>query len=79
MECIYLYTRIYLKESLKILRGQSESVNRRTDNTMGKRKRTNNDPQNITHKTKDRVTRTSLKYIFLVIIFWLKTTKSDTL
>jgi hypothetical protein len=46
----------------------------RTDNTMAKRqkdrqhsgqkkngKRTNNDIQNITHKTKDRVTRTPLK------------------
>ena len=36
---------------------ESESVNRRrTENTMAKRKRTNNDLQNITHKTKDRVT-----------------------
>ena len=36
----------------------------RTDNTMSKRqraKRTNHDLQNITHKTKDRVTRTPLK------------------
>jgi hypothetical protein len=32
------------KKSLKIAKGQSESVNgRRTDNTMVKRKRTNND------------------------------------
>ena len=29
-------------------------------NTMAKRKRTNNDLQNITYKTKDRVTRTPL-------------------
>ena len=36
------------KKCLKILKGQSESVNgRRTDNTMVKRKRTNND----LHKT----------------------------
>ena len=42
--------------------GLSESVNRRrTDNTMVKRKRTNNDLRNITHKTKDRATRTPLK------------------
>jgi hypothetical protein len=36
---------------------------RRTDNTMAKRKRKkpNNDLQNITHKTKDRVTRTPTK------------------
>ena len=32
-----------------------------TDNTMAKRKRTNNDLQNTTQKTKDRATRTSLK------------------
>ena len=31
-----------------------------TDNTMTKRKRANNDLQNITHKTKDKVTRTPL-------------------
>jgi hypothetical protein len=31
---------------------------RRTDHTMAKTKRTNNDKQNIIHKTKDRVTRT---------------------
>ena len=37
-------------------KGASESINRRrADNTMAKRKRTNNDLQNITHKTKDRV------------------------
>jgi uncharacterized protein (UPF0333 family) len=37
---------------------------RRTDNTMGKKKKykkTNNDLQNITHKTKDRVIQTPLK------------------
>ena len=34
---------------------------RRTDNTMAKRKRTNNDLQNIAQKTKDLVTRTPLK------------------
>jgi hypothetical protein len=32
-----------------------------TDNTMAKRKRTNNSLQNITHKTKERATQTSLK------------------
>ena len=34
---------------------------RRTDNTMAKRKTTNNDLQSITHKTKDRVLRIQLK------------------
>jgi len=45
------------KNSLKIPKGQSEAVNQRmTDNTMAKKKkdkRTNNDLQNITQKTKD--------------------------
>ena len=51
------------KKSLKILKGWSESVNRRTDNAIAKRKGTiNNDLQNITLKTKDvRVIRTPLK------------------
>ena len=48
--------------SLMIPKEQSESVyRRRPDNTMIKRKCTNNDLQNITYKTKDRVTRTPLK------------------
>ena len=46
-----LFTEVYeLKKSLKIPKGQSESVYRRTDNTMNKKKkykRTNNDLQNI--------------------------------
>ena len=36
-------------------------MNRRTENTMAKRKRTNNDLQNTTQKTKNRATRTPLK------------------
>ena len=52
------------KKSLKIPKGQSESIyQRRTDNTMAKR--TNNDHLQFyvcfKHKTKDGVTRTSLK------------------
>ena len=35
---------------------------------MAIRKRTNNYLQNISHKTKDRVTRTPLKYILLITI-----------
>jgi hypothetical protein len=34
---------------------------RRTDNTMAKRKTTNNDLQSITHKTKDGISRIQLK------------------
>ena len=48
-----------LKRSFKI----AESVNRRTDNTMDKGKRINNDLQNITHKTKDQATHTPLKSV----------------
>jgi len=49
----------------KVPKGQSESVNRgKTDNTIAERKRTNNALQNITLKTKDRATRTSLKTAF---------------
>ena len=49
---------------MKIPRGKSEYVNRRrTDNTLTTEngKRTNDDLQNITHKTKDKVTQTPLK------------------
>ena len=52
--CILQMKRVSLKykKSLKIPKGKSTSVNRRTDNTMAKQKniRTNNDLQNITHK-----------------------------
>jgi len=45
---------------LKIPKESSEFANRSsTDNTMAK-KRSNTDLQNITHKTKDRVTQTPL-------------------
>ena len=47
---------------MKIPKGKSESVNRRTDNTMAKRK-VQKDKQRSTkhtHKTKDRVTRTPI-------------------
>jgi hypothetical protein len=56
-ELCVTWENIYKKGSLKIPEGKSESVNRRTDNTMTKRKkdkRINNDAQNITHKTKDQ-------------------------
>ena len=49
------------KKSLKIPKGLSEYVNRRTDSTMTKRKRTNSHRPHITQKTKDRVTRTPIK------------------
>ena len=53
------------KNSLKIPKGQSESINqRRTDNTMDQKtkdKKTNNDLQNTTHKTKDGATTNPTK------------------
>jgi len=40
-----------------VIKGVIKTVNRRwTDKTMTKRKRANNDLQNITQKTKDRAT-----------------------
>ena len=43
------------KEEFEDTKGQSDSVNRRrTDNTMAKR--TNNNLQNIAHRTTNRVT-----------------------
>ena len=55
-----------VKKSLKIPKRLSESVKQRTDNTMGKRKRTNNDLQSITHKTKDQVTQTLINMKMLI-------------
>jgi hypothetical protein len=54
-----LFVQIVQKKSLKIPKGHQ-----RTDNTMDERnndKKTNNDLQNTTQKTKDRATRTLLK------------------
>ena len=51
------YTLYVHKKSLRTPKGQSEVANRRkTDNVAVKRK--NNDPQNITQKTKDFPSRT---------------------
>ena len=49
---IFTYRISKVKKSLKIPKNLSESVNRRTDNTMAKRKGTNNDLQNIHIKLK---------------------------
>jgi hypothetical protein len=43
-----VWNAVAAKKSLKIPKGYSESVKRRTDNTMAKRKRTNNDLQSYT-------------------------------
>jgi hypothetical protein len=60
----YYVMKFVSKKSLKILKGQSESVNRgRTDNTMAKEKVQKDKQRSTKHtyKTKDRVTRTPLK------------------
>ena len=54
----------FIKKTLKIPKGQSESVYRwRTDNTMAKEKVQKDKQRSTKHKykTKDRVTRTPLK------------------
>ena len=58
------YPILIFKKGLKIPKGHSESLYRRTDNTMAKRKKVQKDKQRSTkhtYKTKDRVTRTPLK------------------
>jgi hypothetical protein len=55
---------VIIKKSLKIPKGQSESVyRRRTNNTMAKKKGQKDKQRSIKHayKTKDRVTRIPLK------------------
>jgi hypothetical protein len=47
---------IHYKKKLEDIKGVIRSRIRRTDNTLDKRKRTNNDVQNTAQKTKDRPT-----------------------
>ena len=49
------------KKNLKILKELSESVNRRTDNTMEENPQKNNDLQNTTQKTNDQAPWTPQK------------------
>ena len=59
--CLYV---LKGKERLKIPKGQSESVNRRSTSTQWPKEKVQKDKQRSTkhtHKTKDRVTRTSQK------------------
>ena len=58
------------KTRFTIPKGQSEPVDRRTDNTMPNRKMMNIDIQNTTQKTKDRATRTQVKTGGLTQVFW---------
>ena len=63
--CILQMKKCKCKKSFKIPKGKSKPVNRRrTDNTIAKIKkkniRINNDLHNITHKIRDRETRTAL-------------------
>jgi len=64
MHLNFIFQRNKCKKSLKIPKGQSETVyRRRTDNTMAKRKSTKGQTtiDKHTYKTKDGVTRTPLK------------------
>ena len=77
---VYIYIHVYIckgefedtKEVIRICKSKDRQHN-------GQKKEDKQRSTKHTYKTKDRVTRTPLKYIFLVIIFWLKTTKSYTL
>jgi hypothetical protein len=57
---VFIWLVLRIKKSLKIPKGQSESVNRSTYNIMTSR-RTNNYLQNTTQKTTDRATRIPVK------------------
>ena len=68
MECL-LYSRNFddlknlfvsntIQKKFEGTKEESEAINRRSDNTMAKKKKTYNDLQKITEKTKDRATRT---------------------
>jgi hypothetical protein len=68
MECL-LYSRnfddlkkkfvsITMQKKFEGTKEESEAINRRSDNTMAKKKKTYNDLQKIAEKTKDRATRT---------------------
>ena len=49
------------KDTKGVIRNHISKKNRQYNGQKKKHKRTNNDLQNFTHKTKDRVTRTPLK------------------
>ena len=68
MECL-LYSRNFddlknlfvsntIQKKFEGTKEESEAIKRRSDNTMAKKKKTYNDLQKITEKTKDRATRT---------------------
>ena len=60
------------EEEFEDPKGQSQSVNqRRTDNTMAKRNRTDNDLQNTTQKIYHRATQSPVKKSYLI---WLTKT-----
>ena len=59
--CIIVNIKIGLKKSLKLIRIRKSKKDRKHNGQKKTDKRTNNDIQNITHKTKDRVTRTPLQ------------------
>ena len=48
-------------EEFEVTKGQSESIRKLKDRQHNDKKKTNNDPQCTTQRTKDRATRTKLK------------------
>ena len=50
-----------LEDTKEVIRIRISKMNRQHNGQKKKHKRTNNDLQNTTHKTRDRVTRTPLK------------------
>jgi hypothetical protein len=69
-----LFLTMTCKKSLKIPKSYSEAVNRKkTDKTMTKK--TNNNLQNTTQKTKDRATQTLLGYQYFSLGFFNLTHK----
>ena len=61
----YIFALIFIDEEFEdikgVLRIHKSMTDRQCNGKKKRDKRTNNDQQNITHKTKDRVTRTPLK------------------
>ena len=51
----------FIEKRFKIAKDFRSCKPKKADNTMAKGTKTNNDIQNVTHKTKDRETRTPLK------------------
>ena len=66
MQVVYFIIILFIakekfEDTKRLIRTSKSKKDRQQNGQAKKDKRTNNDLQNITHKTKDRVTRTPLK------------------